>query len=110
MHFFVTEREEKVHNFLNHYQHGGKLPTEFKPIAKVRYDANLEKYSININDHCRYYDFENSTEIIDEFMTVFEQNFVPRDGRKILFKHAFTIINSQPPPVQNAVETEDSRT
>ena len=53
--FFVTEKEEKIHNFLNHYEQGGSLPTEFKPMKKVRYDASLEKYSININEHARYY-------------------------------------------------------
>ena len=81
---FVTEREERIHNFLNHYQQGSRLPTEFKTMAKLRYDRNLEKYSINISDHGKYYKFENSTELIDEFMTVFEQKFVSRDGRKSL--------------------------
>ena len=108
--FFVTEREEKIHSFLNHYRQGGRLPTKFKPMTKMRYDENLEKYSINIDEHREYYNFENSGELIDEFMTVFKQKFVPTDGRKSLFKCSFTIVNSQPPLVQGSVETEDSRT
>ena len=71
-------------------------------MIKIRYDENLEKYSININDHAAF-NFENSDELINDFMLVFEQKFVPRDGS--LFKCSFTIVNSQPPP-----EIGDSRT
>ena len=84
--FFVTEREEKIHNFLNNYQQVRRLPTEFKPMTEIRYDENLEKYSNNIDEHGEYYNSENSGGPIDEFMSVFEQIFVPRDGRKSLFK------------------------
>ena len=79
-------------------------------MAKIRHEGNLGKYLTDISDHGEYYNFENSTELIDEFMTVYEQKFVPRDGRKSKFQCSFTIVNSQPPPVQSAVEIEDSRT
>ena len=72
----MTEREEQIHNFLNHYQQGDRLVTEFKPMTEIRYDENLEKYSINIDEHGKYYNFENSGELINEFMTVFER--IPR--------------------------------
>ena len=120
--YCVTEREDTIHSFLSHYQHSGSRPTEFKPISnnlqlifarngRTKNDANLEKYFIDFKQHGRYYDLENSREIIEEFMTVFEQNFVQKpNGKKTLFKCSFTIVNFQPSPVQNAAEIPDSRT
>ena len=43
-------------------------------------------------------------------MLAFEQKFVPRDGRKSLFKRSFIIVTSQLPPVQDTLEIGDSRT
>ena len=79
-------------------------------MTKTKYGENLEKHSINTIDHAAYYNFENSDELVNNFMSVFEQKFVPRDGSKNLFKCSYTIVNSHPPPAQDAVEIEDSRT
>ena len=85
----------------------GSRPTEFKPISKVRYDSNLEIYFINIEQRPRFYDFENTTGIIAGFMTGFEQNFIPKNSRKNLYKCFFTLVNLQPHPVQNTAEIQD---
>ena len=36
-------RDGKVHNFLEHYQQGGTLPSEDKPIKITYFDRDLQK-------------------------------------------------------------------
>ena len=89
---------------------GGNLLTEFKPIEKTRYDANLEKYYIDYAQQREYHDFTNSRQILEEFFTIFEQTFVPKaNGKENLLKCSFTIVNFQPSPVANSASVEHSR-
>ena len=37
-HFCINRRDEKTHNFLSHYQLGGRQPTEDKPLKKAFFD------------------------------------------------------------------------
>ena len=48
---------EKEHNCLKHYQEGGSLPIELKPINRTILDRNLQKFSINFDEHSNSYDF-----------------------------------------------------
>ena len=43
-------------------------------------------------------DFFDSRSIVSDFLTAFENNFVPFNGLVSPFKCSFTIINHQPPP------------
>ena len=54
------------------------MPDEDKPLKKTYFDRNLQKYCITFSEHGDFYDFYNSQEIISEFLTVFENNFVAR--------------------------------
>ena len=55
--FLSNRREEKVHNFLKHYQQEGRLSSKNKPIKKTFFDSDLEKYCITSDD---FLDFCNT--------------------------------------------------
>ena len=40
--FCINRRDEKNHNFLTHYQLGGRQPSEDKPLKKTLFDENLK--------------------------------------------------------------------
>ena len=103
--FCSNGREEKKHNFLLHYKQGSRLPVEDKPLNRTYLDEDLQKYWIKYSDHSRHYDFFDSIEIVPDFLTVFESNFLPRlDLRKLRFKSTFTLIKWQPLPKHGFVE------
>ena len=109
-HFCFSGRNEKNHNFLLHYQQGGSLPIADKPLEKTDFDENLQKYCIIFHEHCDYYNFYDSQEIVSQFLTVFENNFLPRlNLRKVRFKCFFMLINRQPPLHAGMVEHTVSR-
>ena len=69
------------HNFFVHYQIGGRQPIEDKPIRKTYLDENLQRLCITFSEHKNHYNFYDPREIVSEFLTVFENFFVPRaDG------------------------------
>ena len=57
--FLTSQSEEKTHNFLKHYQKGGQIPLEYKPIA-IKTDNTVKKFSIEIDKHKNSYDFTDS--------------------------------------------------
>ena len=81
-----------------YYQEDGRQPIENKPIKIVKFDENLQQFCVNFNQRSDYYDFFYSRSIVSDFLTVFVNNFVQRNGFVSLFKRSFTIINCQPPP------------
>ena len=58
--FCLNKRDEKNHNFLFHYQLGGRQLIEDNPIKIVKYDENLPRFCINLNEHSDFYDFFDS--------------------------------------------------
>ena len=95
---------------MSHYQLGGRQPTEDKPLKKTFFDENLKRYCINFLEHGSFYNFYNSQEVVSEFLTVFENNFIPNaDLRHSRFKCSFTIVNRQPDPRDGFAEITDSR-
>ena len=57
---------------------------EDKPLNRTYFDENLQKYWINLSEHGKTYDFYDSKDIVTEFLTVFDNNFIPRQNlRKI---------------------------
>ena len=107
--FCTNRRDEKNHNFLFHYQQGVRQPIEDKPVKIVKFDENLQRFCINFNKHSDHYNFFDSRSIVSYFLTVFENNFVPRKGVVSLIECSFTIINCQPPPRVGFVNILDSR-
>ena len=39
----INKRDKRNHNFLSHYQLGGRQPTENKPLKKTYFDGSLKK-------------------------------------------------------------------
>ena len=68
----LNKRDEKIHNFLSH-QTGGRQTIEDKPVKK-----HLQRYCINFSEDGVYYNFYDSRELVYDFLTVFENAFVPR--------------------------------
>ena len=56
---------------------GGRQPIEDKPLKKAFFDENLLRYCINCSEHGDYYNFYDSREFVSDFLTVFENVFVP---------------------------------
>ena len=98
-----------LHNFLRHYQEGGSLPIELKPINRIVLDGNLQKFSINFNEHANSYDFTNSKKLPVEFLNVFDMKFNSSGDEKFIFKCSFIVINYQPPGVDIGAAIYDSR-
>ena len=44
--FCTNRRDEKNHNFLFHYQQGGRQPVEDKPIKIVKFNKNLQQFCV----------------------------------------------------------------
>ena len=83
--------------FLKHYQQGGSLPIELKPISKTVLDHNFQKFSINFDEYSDSYDFANGMGLAKEFINVFDVKFNSSGDKKLVFKCSFIIINYQPP-------------
>ena len=65
---FLTTNEYKVkHDFLKLYDQGQDLVFEDKPLDIVR-NSQILKYEISVNKFSDYYDFENSVEVVDNFL------------------------------------------
>ena len=108
--FCINRRDEKNHNFLAHYQLGGRQPTEDKYLKKTFFDENSKRYCINFLKHGTFYNFYNSREAVSEFLTVFYNNYTPNaDLRQSRFKCSFMIINQQTAPRDGFAEITDSR-
>ena len=100
---------EKEHNFLKHYQEGGSLPIELKPINRSVLDRNLQKFSINFDEHSNSYDFTNGKKFPVEFLNVFDTKFNTSGDEKFIFKCPFILINYQLPAVDIGAGVYDSR-
>ena len=63
----ITSDFKIKHDFLKHYNEGYNDLFEDKPVD-VEETANLLKFEITVNKLCDYYDFENSDEVVDDFL------------------------------------------
>ena len=71
---------------------------EDKPVD-VENTANLLKFEITVNKHGDYYDFENSEEIVDDFLKNVRSRF-KQSGLKLI-KCSFVIENIQQSDLEN---------
>ena len=109
-HFCWNGREEKSHNFLLHNEQGGRPPVEGRPLNRTYFDEDLQKYWVNYSEHSQHYDFFELRKIVSDFLTVFEEIFLPRIVlREVRFKCSFTLINQQPPTERGFIELTSSR-
>ena len=103
-HLCTSDREEKVHNFLSHYQQRGW------PFEEDNFRCELAEVRINFADHSDFYSFYNSREIISKYLNVFENIFLPQSNfTPVKFECSFTTIPRQPSSMHGFVETIDTR-
>ena len=86
------------HDFLKHYNKGYHDLFEDKRFD-VEKTANLLKFKITVNKHGDYYDFENSGEVVDDFLKNACSRFKP-SGLKLI-KCLFVIENIQQSAFEN---------
>ena len=65
--FLTTSDFKTKHDFLKQYNEGYNDLFEDKPVD-VEKTGNLLKFEITVNKHGDYYDFENSEEVVDDFL------------------------------------------
>ena len=79
-------------------------------LKKTFINENLKRYYINVLELGPFYNFYNSREAVSEFLTVFENNFIPNaDIMQFRFKFSFTIVNQQPALKDGFAEITDGR-
>ena len=59
--------KKKTHSFVKHYQEGGNLLIELKPIKKNNFDRDFQKFSRNYDDHSSSYDFTDGMVFLKNF-------------------------------------------
>ena len=96
---FLTISDFKIkHDFLKHYNKGYHDLFEDKRFD-VEKTANLLKFKMTVNKHGDYYDFENSGEVVDDFLKNACSRFKP-SGLKLI-KCLFVIENIQQSAFEN---------
>ena len=72
--FLTTSNFKIKHDFLKHYNEGSADFFEEKP-ADILKTANLLKFEITVNTYGDYYIFENSEEVVDEYLRNIHSRF-----------------------------------
>ena len=57
--------------------------------------GNIEVYKIRFNEHNNYYEFFDSEELVNEFLTTVRERFQNRSSSRVVFKCGFSIENVQ---------------
>ena len=95
--FLSSQSEEKTHNFLNHYQKGGQLLIEYKPI-ETDIKQIVKKFPIEFEKHKNSYDFADPVGLPEAFFKVADIKFNTNGEKELICKSTFGIVNYQPPP------------
>ena len=91
--FLTTLDYKKAHDFVKHYEEGKEALVEDKPLDIVK-TLNIVKYQISYAKHSDYYNFSDSEQVINEFLTNVKLHYKPQGQAQ--FKASFTIENYQP--------------
>ena len=86
---FYGDRKLKKHNCLNHIQLRGQR-RQNRPVNILRCDI-FTTYFINFEQHSDHYDFFDSEQLVNDFLDVVENKFVP--NKKVKVQASFSIIN-----------------
>ena len=63
---FTSQNQEKNHNFVKHYQKGGQIPIEYKPI-ETNIRQTIKNFSMKFDKHQNSYDFADPISLQEEF-------------------------------------------
>ena len=71
-----TSKFKKVHDFLQTYSEGKNINAEDRP-TNIDKLGDIKVNIISLADHKKYYNFENSYKLIDNFLLNVKSKFVP---------------------------------
>ena len=103
--FLTTLNYKKAHDFVKHYKEGKEGLVKDKPLDIIKSSPSIVKYQISYFKHSNDYNFSNSEQVVNEFLTNVKLHFKPAGPVQI--KASFTIENYQPsisedhPPLYN---------
>ena len=89
--FVLSNKAE--HDFVRHYGSGNKVDQISKPLNVVTL-GSVKKIEITFKEHSSYYDFYDSTALVDSFLAEVK-DLVPRYERNVLIRAGFSIENVQ---------------
>ena len=99
---FTDAETWKKHNIWSHYQFGGQLPAENKPINILKL-RNFLKTLSNFDQHQDFYNFFDSEKLLDVFLSVFLLKFLPMENVEV--QSTFSLINYESAESDYLVET-----
>ena len=105
--FLPTTEFKAIQEFLKHYDEGKLNPFEEKPIDTIRWETKTS-YEFSAQKHKEYYNFENSEELVDDFLKNIRSKFNPWENY-VVIKCGFLSKNLQPGPVENDSPTINMR-
>ena len=80
---FITSCSEEIqHNFINHYQIGGKIPLENRQFKKTS-DGTIIRFEIHHDAHKNSYDFADPVKLLEDFFEVVNINFANDEKKRI---------------------------
>ena len=91
--FIPTTDFKRSHNFLKHYKDGKEF--DEKPILIVEIGSNIKKYEINFSEHSSFYDFFDSANLVDDFLSTVKRK-IKRSNEYFLIRCGFSLENVQP--------------
>ena len=86
------------HDFLKHYDQGKDVAFEDKPLHIIR-SPHIIKYEISVKKFGEDYDFQNSEELVNDFLNNIRSKFIP--AGPALIKCGFIIKNIQQSVLEN---------
>ena len=89
--FVLSNKAE--HDFVRHYGSGNKVDQISKPLNVVTL-GSVKKIEITFKEHSSYYDFYDSTALVDSFLAEVK-DLVPRYEKNVLIRAGFSIENVQ---------------
>ena len=93
--FIPTANFKRSHDFLKHYKDGKELVSDEKPISIVDIGSSIRKYEINFSEHSSFYDFFDSANLVDDFLSNVKRK-IKRSNEYFLIRCGFSLENIQP--------------
>ena len=95
--FILNETEEKNHNFLFHFQEGGSIPFEHRPII-IENENRLIRFTIFYEKHKDSYNFEQPVQLVKYFFLSLVLNLLQTVHKSLYLSLLFVygIINRLP--------------
>ena len=80
---------------MKHYKDGKELVSDEKPISIADIGSSIRKYEINFSKHSSFYDFFDSANSVDDFLSNVKRK-IKRSNEYFLIRCGFSLENIQP--------------